>query len=62
MGDLDIPTHSLDMPSAIKEYMVPGTINHVISTGNIGNAKTLNFIKRISSNFAMVKGSRDMVR
>lgn len=61
LGDFNIPTEALEIPAPLKKYMVPGTINHVMCTGNIGSQKTLNFVKKISNNFVMVKGSQDLV-
>ena len=38
IGDFHLPMRAVDIPDKFKELLVPGKIQHVICTGNIGNA------------------------
>ena len=37
IGDLHIPQRSVDLPEKFKELLVPGKVQHIVCTGNIGN-------------------------
>ena len=61
VGDFCIPTLCMVIPTELKQYLVPGKIDHVLCTGNIGDDKTLQMIKKVSHNFATVRGTMDTV-
>lgn len=59
IGDLHIPQRSVDLPEKFKELLVPGKVQHVLCTGNIGNREHTDWLKSLSSNVHIVRGDFD---
>jgi vacuolar protein sorting-associated protein 29 len=50
---------AVDIPDKFKELLVPGKIQHVICTGNIGNRETTDWLKTICGEVHLVRGDYD---
>ena len=59
IGDLHIPQRSIDLPDKFKELLVPGKVQHVLCTGNIGNREHSDWLKSLASNVHIVRGDFD---
>ncbi|KAI8579325.1 hypothetical protein K450DRAFT_242695 [Umbelopsis ramanniana AG] len=60
IGDLHIPNRVHDLSPKFKKLLVPGKIQQVISTGNICDKETFDYIRSISSGEVhIVKGDFD---
>ena len=59
IGDLHIPQRSVDLPEKFKELLVPGKVQHIICTGNIGNREHTDWLKGLASNVHIVRGDFD---
>jgi vacuolar protein sorting-associated protein 29 len=59
IGDLHIPQRSVDLPEKFKELLVPGKVQHVLCTGNIGNREHTDWLKSLASNVHLVRGDFD---
>lgn len=59
IGDLHIPQRSVDLPEKFKELLVPGKVQHIICTGNIGNREHTDWLKGLASNIYLVRGDFD---
>jgi len=61
IGDLHIPHRHHALPAAFKKLLVPGKIQHVISTGNLCTAAEYQYFKSLASDVHVVKGDFDEV-
>jgi vacuolar protein sorting-associated protein 29 len=59
LGDLHIPNRAVDIPDPFKELLVPGKIQHVLCTGNIGNREHTDWVKSLANNVHIVRGDFD---
>ena len=59
IGDFHIPQRALDLPDKFKELLVPGKVQHIFCTGNIGNRETTDWIKTLASDIHLVRGDFD---
>eukprot|EP00485_Elphidium_margaritaceum_P009553 CAMPEP_0202700896 /NCGR_PEP_ID=MMETSP1385-20130828/14034_1 /ASSEMBLY_ACC=CAM_ASM_000861 /TAXON_ID=933848 /ORGANISM="Elphidium margaritaceum" /LENGTH=200 /DNA_ID=CAMNT_0049358187 /DNA_START=67 /DNA_END=669 /DNA_ORIENTATION=- len=59
LGDMHIPTRSIDLPEQFKSLLVPGKIHHVLCTGNVGSKKAMEYLQRIAPNVHTVRGDFD---
>jgi vacuolar protein sorting-associated protein 29 len=59
IGDLHIPQRSVDLPEKFKELLVPGKVQHILCTGNIGNREHTDWLKGLASNVHIVRGDFD---
>ena len=59
IGDLHIPQRSVDLPEKFKELLVPGKVQHIICTGNIGNREHTDWLKSLAANVHFVRGDFD---
>ncbi|KAF7722704.1 Vacuolar protein sorting-associated protein 29 [Apophysomyces ossiformis] len=59
IGDLHIPHREHDLPVKFKKLLVPGKIQQIICTGNICDKETLDYLKTIAGDIAVVKGDFD---
>ncbi|ODV62059.1 retromer subunit VPS29 ASCRUDRAFT_45265 [Ascoidea rubescens DSM 1968] len=61
IGDLHIPERAIDLPLKFKKLLTPGKIQQVLCLGNvISSITTLEFLKKISKDFQLVKGEYDI--
>ena len=49
IGDLHIPQRSSDIPEKFKDLLVPGRMQYVLSTGNIGSRETTEWLENLAS-------------
>ncbi|GAA5906852.1 retromer subunit VPS29 [Sporobolomyces salmoneus] len=59
LGDLHIPNRSHDLPSKFKKLLVPGKISQILSTGNITDRETWDYLKSVAPDLRGVKGDWD---
>ncbi|GAA5885684.1 hypothetical protein JCM16303_003113 [Sporobolomyces ruberrimus] len=59
LGDLHIPNRSHDLPSKFKKLLVPGKISQILSTGNITDLETWDYLKSVSPDLRGVRGDWD---
>jgi len=59
VGDLHIPHRSHDLPPKFKKLLVPGKIQHILSTGNLCTKDTHDYLKSLASDLHIVKGDFD---
>jgi len=59
IGDLHIPQRSVDIPEKFKELLVPGKMQHVLCTGNVGNREHVDWLKNLAGNVHIVRGDMD---
>merc|ERR1711959_292100 len=59
LGDLHIPQRAADIPSQFKNLLVPGKIQHVLSTGNLCTKEIYDYLKTLASDVHIVKGDFD---
>ena len=59
LGDLHIPHRTIDIPEQFKELLVPGKIQHVLCTGNIGNKDHTDWIRSLANDVHIVRGDFD---
>ena len=59
IGDFHLPMRAVDIPDKFKELLVPGKIQHVICTGNIGNRETTDWLRSICGETHLVRGDFD---
>ena len=62
IGDLHIPHRVHDLPAKFKKLLVPGKIQQILSTGNICDKETLEYLRTVASDVHVVKGDYDEVR
>ena len=49
IGDVNIPMRASDIPAKFKELLVPGKMQYVLSTGNIGSRDTNEWLENLAS-------------
>eukprot|EP01101_Sappina_pedata_P003917 TRINITY_DN1595_c0_g1_i1.p1 TRINITY_DN1595_c0_g1~~TRINITY_DN1595_c0_g1_i1.p1 ORF type:complete len:187 (+),score=72.47 TRINITY_DN1595_c0_g1_i1:30-590(+) len=62
IGDLHIPHRAFDIPKKFKKLLVPGKIQHVISTGNLCTKEIKDYFRTLINNVSdihIVKGDMD---
>jgi len=59
IGDLHIPYRAHDLPAKFKKLLVPGKIQHIISTGNLCSKEVHDYLKQLASDLNVVKGDFD---
>ena len=59
IGDLHIPQRTVDLPDKFKELLVPGKVQHVFCTGNVGNREHNDWLKSLAANVYFVRGDFD---
>lgn len=59
IGDLHIPQRSVDLPDKFKELLVPGKVQHILCTGNVGNREHSDWLKSLAANVHFVRGDFD---
>ncbi|KAL1925627.1 uncharacterized protein VTP21DRAFT_510 [Calcarisporiella thermophila] len=59
IGDLHIPHRAHDLPLKFKKLLVPGKIQQIISTGNICDKSSYDYLRTIASDIHVVKGDFD---
>ena len=60
IGDIHIPQRAVDLPEKFKELLVPGKVQHVVCTGNIGNREHTDWLKSLAPNVHIVQGDFDL--
>jgi len=59
IGDLHIPHRAHDLPAKFKKLLVPGKIQHILSTGNLSTKETHDYLKNLASDLHVAKGDFD---
>jgi vacuolar protein sorting-associated protein 29 len=59
LGDLHIPQRRNEIPEQFKRMLVPGKMQHVICTGNIGASEQYDEIRELAPNVHCVAGDYD---
>ncbi|KAM3581702.1 Vacuolar protein sorting-associated protein 29 [Umbelopsis sp. WA50703] len=59
IGDLHIPHRVHDMSPKFKKLLVPGKIQQIISTGNICDKETFDYLRSVAGDVHIVKGDFD---
>jgi vacuolar protein sorting-associated protein 29 len=59
IGDLHIPHRAMDLPSKFKKLLVPGKIQQILSTGNLCNRETYDYLRTIAPEICAVRGDMD---
>ncbi|KNC49353.1 vacuolar protein sorting 29 isoform 2 [Thecamonas trahens ATCC 50062] len=59
VGDFHIPHRAFDIHPKFRELLVPGKIQHVISTGNLTSRDTYDYLRHLASDVTVVKGEFD---
>lgn len=59
LGDLHIPNRSHDLPSKFKKLLVPGKISQILSTGNVTDRETWDYLRSVSPDLRGVRGDWD---
>lgn len=59
LGDAHIPHRAIDIPLKFKKLFVPGKIQLVLATGNLGSAVVLQYLKTIAPIVHCVRGDMD---
>ncbi|GAA5853514.1 hypothetical protein JCM5353_000829 [Sporobolomyces roseus] len=59
LGDLHIPNRAHDLPSKFKKLLVPGKIGQILSTGNITDRETWDYLKSVAPDLRGVRGDWD---
>ena len=59
ISDLSIPQRAVDLPPKFKKLLVPGKIQHLILTGNVGSSETLAFLRSVCPDIHAVRGDLD---
>lgn len=59
IGDLHIPQRAVDLPEKFKELLVPGKVQHIVCTGNIGNREHSDWLKGLATEVHIVRGDFD---
>ncbi|GAA6063092.1 hypothetical protein JCM10212_003290 [Sporobolomyces blumeae] len=59
LGDLHIPYRSHDLPAKFKKLLVPGKISQILSTGNITDRETWDYLRTVAPDLRGVKGDSD---
>ncbi|ORX48115.1 vacuolar protein sorting-associated protein 29-like protein [Piromyces finnis] len=61
IGDFHIPHREVSLPEKFKKLLVPGKIQQIVSTGNLCNKETFDYLKTVASDIHVVKGNFDEV-
>ncbi|RUO96039.1 vacuolar protein sorting-associated protein 29-like protein [Jimgerdemannia flammicorona] len=61
IGDLHIPHRVHDLPLKFKKLLVPGKIQQILSTGNITDKETYDYLRTIAGDIHVVRGDYDEV-
>lgn len=56
IGDANVPRARGDIPLELKKLLQPGKIQEIICTGNIGDEKTMDFLKSVTNRMTVVQG------
>jgi len=59
LGDLHVPHRTTDLPAKFKALLVPGKIQHIICTGNLGTKEMADYLKSLASDLNIVRGDFD---
>jgi len=59
IGDLHIPHRAQDLPNKFKKLLVPGKIQHILSTGNLCTKEIRDYFKSLASDLHIAKGEFD---
>ena len=62
LGDLHIPLRSHDLPAKFKKLLVQGKIQQIVSTGNLCDRETYEYLRGIAPDVRGVRGDYDEVR
>jgi vacuolar protein sorting-associated protein 29 len=61
IGDLHIPHRTHDLPSKFKKLLVPGKIQQILSTGNVCDKETYEYLRSVAGDVVVVRGDYDEV-
>jgi predicted phosphodiesterase len=61
LGDLHIPLRSHDLPAKFKKLLVLGKIQQIVSTGNLCDRETYEYLRGIAPDVRGVRGDYDEV-
>ncbi|BGP42100.1 Vacuolar protein sorting-associated protein 29 [Rhodotorula kratochvilovae] len=59
LGDLHIPNRAHDLPAKFKKLLVPGKIGQILSTGNITDRETWDYLRSVCPDLRGVRGDWD---
>ncbi|GAA5921881.1 hypothetical protein JCM3775_003398 [Rhodotorula graminis] len=59
IGDLHIPNRAHDLPAKFKKLLVPGKIGQILSTGNITDRETWEYLRSVAPDLRGVRGDWD---
>lgn len=59
IGDLHIPHRAIDLPIKFKKLLVPGKIQQILTTGNICNRETYDYLRSVAPDVVFVRGDMD---
>jgi len=59
IGDFHIPHRAAVLPPKFAKLLVPGKIQHIISTGNLCSKETQDYLRTLASDVHFVKGDFD---
>lgn len=59
IGDLQTALATSDLPLKFKKLLVPGKIQHILCTGNLGCPLALDYLRSICSEISLVQGDFD---
>ncbi|KDQ53664.1 hypothetical protein JAAARDRAFT_136576 [Jaapia argillacea MUCL 33604] len=59
IGDLHIPHRVHDLPAKFKKLLVPGKIQQILSTGNVCDKETYDWLRTVASDVHVVRGDYD---
>ncbi|GAA6012318.1 hypothetical protein JCM10207_002802 [Rhodosporidiobolus poonsookiae] len=59
IGDLHIPTRAHDLPPKFKKLLVPGKIGQIVSTGNVTDRETWDYLRSVAPDLRGVRGDWD---
>jgi len=60
LGDLHIPYRAPDLSAKFKKLLVPGKVQHIIGTGNMGDRDVYEYLQLIAPDVHCVKGDCDV--
>jgi len=59
IGDIHIPHRAPSIPAKFKKLLVPGKIQHVLSTGNLCTKEVQDYLKTLATDCHFVRGDFD---
>ncbi|TFL00719.1 Metallo-dependent phosphatase-like protein [Pterulicium gracile] len=59
IGDLHIPHRVHDLPTKFKKLLVPGKIQQILSTGNVCDKETFEYLRTVATDVHVVRGDYD---